>query len=308
MSSMHVFLLSVLVLWIFSITGSLQTLSLPSSPFHHICVLRIQTVVKYSHFLDSLVCGTPFNDLKLKSLFINSSLVHLVVVSGSHFLVLLILLKFCTTQPWVQLSVIISYWLITQTQPPGMLAILFWSLRQKTSAELRPDQMVLLCGLGCFLVNPRLWHSPSLYLSWLCSLGLSLAQVTSVSNILRPQLIIYTLINLIGGWDQWSHPLGILINATIGTLLSLFLFPLGAFVVVTQQGGFIFDRMTSSLIWILKSFGPPPLDDRHWIWNEWWWLWIASLHILIWRWQDRSLKHALNKRHLTPLPSREKDS
>lgn len=304
---MSLFLLSVFVLWIFSITGSLHTLSLPSSPFHQMCAHRVPTVVLYSHFLESIVCGSPFNDFQLKNLFINSSLIHLVVVSGSHFLVLLMLVKACTTKPWVQFSVIITYWIITQAQAPGMLAILFWSLRQRNSAELRPDQMVLLCGIACFLVSPQLWHSSSLYLSWLCCLGLCLAQILGTSNLLLPQLIIYTFINLVGGWDQWGHPIGILINATVGTLLSFFLFPVGAFVVVTQQGGIIFDKMTSYIIWLLKSFGPPPLDNRHWIWNEWWWLWIASLHILIWRWQDHSLKRSLVEQPLTPIPAKEND-
>jgi hypothetical protein len=297
---MRLFLFVILILCVFSVTGLLNTFSRPSSPLHQMCIDRIPENTRFTHLLNSLVCGTPLNDPRMKALLVNSSLIHLVVVSGSHFLVLLILLKTCTRQRWLQFTLIFGYWIMTQAQAPGMLALLYWSLRQKTSAELRPDQTILLAGLACLLIDPKLFNSQSLYLSWLCGIGLSLSKILPASNLLITQLTLYTLINLLGGWDEWSHPLGILMNATVGVALSFFLFPLGAFVVATQFGETLFDKMTLSLIWILKSFGPPSFEHRHWLWNEWWWLWIASLHLLIWRWQSRSLSAQLTNKRLSP--------
>lgn len=286
---MTLFLLVFSSLCFFSNTLDLNFLFLPTSPFHQICLQQIPQKNSSTEFLNSLVCGAPLFNFELRDLFIASSLIHLVVVSGSHFLIILSLLRLLTKKNWIHFCVILTYWLATYAQAPGLLALLLWSLRQKKSAELRPHQIVLLAGFASLMIRPQWIHSPSLYLSWLCCLSLSLWEQAKVrSQMLLSHLTLYLAVNIFGGWSQWTHPSCLLLNMTLGTLLSVVLFPLGAFVVLTHLGLSLFALCTQGLIWTLQNFAPPETGIRPWIWNEWWWLWIGLAHSFIWVWEAQT--------------------
>lgn len=275
---MRFFFTLVLSLCFLSLLGLLNTASRPNSFLHRTCKSQVPQEMQSQKLLQSLVCGENLQDMQLKKLLTDSSLIHLIVVSGSHFLVLIWLLKCLRLTHWLQLILLLLYWLMTQAQAPGLFALLIWGLRQSHGPSFRSHQRVLLAGLFCLLIQPRFFQSGSLYLTWLCCLGLTLASKRKEKLWGDPNILIYIFVNLFGGWTIWSHPLGFILNMTIGAFLSLVFFPLGIFVVLTHQGIRLFDQLTEMLHWLLRNLGPAPID-RDWAWSPNWWGILLILHI-----------------------------
>ena len=277
---MQFFLGLELFLCFLSANGVLKSLSNPNFFLHQLCLTRIPRQMNSSAFMRSLLCGEKLRDPKLLQLLSDSSLIHLVVVSGSHFLVLLWLVERMRAPRALQFLVILGYWALTSAQAPGLFALLLWVLRQSPAVSLTSVQRVLLAGCGSFLVDFTTLQSASLYLTWLCCLTLALSSDFKAKGPSRPghvHCVIYFAINLLGGWSVWTHPLGLILNLTLGTLLSLGLFPLGIWVALTQQGAGLFDWLMLQTQWLLQNLGQPH-TQRPWVWTPVWWFYIFILH------------------------------
>lgn len=274
---MRFFLMCSLVLWIFNITFLHNKTAETSQILHQLCLKRLPSMTEHTDLVASLVCGKAFPDSPDKSLLINSSLIHLIVVSGAHFLVLEKLLTLLKLSRMSQFLILGLYWVMTLCQPPGLMALLLWLLG--TSSVISWPyrfQKVLAAGVLAFIINPALVFSASLYLSWLCCSTLSLFH--KKTNPLVGAISIYLSLSWIGGWTPWAHPLGIFLNLTLGALLSLFLFPIALFSSMTHYGVHFLEFLLNLFFKVLLLFNLK-MGPQEWVWSPTYWLYILGLHL-----------------------------
>src|SRR5688500_17879001 len=125
---MRFFLILLTSLLFFGRFDMLNTASSQNFFLHQSCLRNIPENAESELLLRSLVFGATLKDPQLKKLLSDSALIHLIVVSGSHFIVLLWLLNILRIPSFLQFGVLFFYWLVTLVQAPGLFALLAWTL------------------------------------------------------------------------------------------------------------------------------------------------------------------------------------
>lgn len=145
----------------------------------------------------ALVCGYEIEDLSLKNLFTKTGLIHLLVVSGSHLLLMKILLDWCFGFVLNQLSkwlphikeshsiapvlfCLFLYVLMCLMNPPvvrSFISILIMTSVAKMNLRWAPTSQQYLTSLVALFINPAWLISLSFQMSWLASLALDLASI-----------------------------------------------------------------------------------------------------------------------------------
>lgn len=243
--SMWVFLIFSLVLfflnpvqifdWLAIQTESLSQICLQSSPFKN------QT----ENVWQALVCGqslmrTEFWGNALKS----SGLIHIFVVSGSHFLVFTWILNFLHIPNWIQNIVLWTFNAATGFTAPGTRACLALSL-QKTLC-LQDHQKTLCVGFLCLGLQPDWIFSYSFWLSWLAGFMLQFCPRDPL-RILQNFLFFAT-------WSFLGTPLSLwalILNIFLAPIIGWVLFPL-ALLSLIYPFAFLFEDLLGFLEWILR--------------------------------------------------------
>lgn len=194
----------------------------------------------------ALVCGknlytSPFWSHALKA----SGLIHIFVVSGSHFLVLISLFNLLKFPQWLQCLLLWAFNAVTGFSPPGTRACL--SLHTKFLFKMRPDQNLLAVGFLCLALENQWITSYSFWLSWLAAFVLLISPKDSL-RIFQNFLFFSVWVLLGFQISFWSLPLNILIAPIIGWVL--FPLALGSFIPVVS---YIFERSLAALEWLLKT-------------------------------------------------------
>ncbi|MFN8791465.1 MAG: ComEC/Rec2 family competence protein [Bdellovibrionales bacterium] len=194
----------------------------------------------------ALVCGKNLENEGFWSTNLKASgLVHIFVVSGSHFRVLEFLLTLLPLPHWVQVILLWIYNGLTGLSAPGTRACL-----QVTGARLwqmRPDQNLLVVSLICLSLNPLWVKSHSFWLSWLASLVLVIAPRDPLQ--MGAQILFFSVWGLLGfQLSLWS----LLLNLLLAPLVGWLLFPLGLLAYFSPFDS-LFELSVSGLESLLRS-------------------------------------------------------
>lgn len=179
----------------------------------------------HKELYSSLICGSPLPPGVDKQLFLDTGLIHLMVVSGAHLLFLESLLARLPQS--VRLSVLGFYCWLTGFGAPVVKAFIFRLIqpglraRGLTRIQVEAASVVLI-----LCVYPWWFFSRSMQMSWMCGLALSLPRVLR-PNVLDQALKAHILLFVFAG----ASVLSIFWNTLIGPFIGVILFPLCLLVV-----------------------------------------------------------------------------
>jgi hypothetical protein len=213
-----------------------------------------------------------------RRLFLDTGLIHIMVVSGAHLIFLerlafffpqrarLILLGFycwCTGFGAPVVKAFVRRCVERKLKPLG------WSSVQCEAAA------VLLSLLSC----PHWLTSRSFLMSWMCALAFTLPRFLPV---LDSSAKVYVLLFAFSG----SGPVTILWNAILAPLVGDILFPACLLVIPLRFLTPSIDCLWDALLWIL-SFGPQSAGQS-WFWpaNQLFWLPLVVHAFILW-WEVR---------------------
>ncbi|RYZ84817.1 MAG: hypothetical protein EOP04_17240 [Proteobacteria bacterium] len=232
---------------------------------HQICLETVPKSLFHRESFEALVCGKNIADMHLKQLLSDTSLIHIFVVSGSHFILLRnFLAKALGKTSWLLIP-LFGYAMVTLCQPPSLRALAFLALldiANRRKLFLTNIQLVLLSGILCVAIYPQWIHSRSLAMSLMAALAMSSADEILDRKMPAPlrMFLSQSLMYFAMGFCLWGisslHPLSILMNVLIGPLIGILLFPLGLLTLLLPPFVPIFDSAMSGLIWLLEKTNP----------------------------------------------------
>lgn len=236
-------------------------LNFAAQKLHNLCVQQNPSQqIQLEEIYSAFVCGASLNDAHLNQIFKNSGLLHLIVVSGAHFLFLEGLLKkifspLKKSKAWIIPSLLCIYAFMTQLSPPvlkAVFSIAFRFLNQRARLLLSEDHILLCTALFLMGWQPWISQSWSFLLSWAASLSLILFQ-NYQSQILWHQTLVFCYLFPVLFRFQVPTPLFILFNAFIGPIFGLTLFPLALSAFVIPPLHWLTDPCFQTVLQVLES-------------------------------------------------------
>ena len=247
---LFLFLFAFLLKWLFD-------LLLPfgerlSMELHLLCLRQINdSKSSYAFFYEALVCGKNLPEGSLKESFIKSSILHLIVVSGSHLLFLEKIIKGLVRHRLLSELLLLLYAGVALFQAPVSRALLHLYLRHLAQSRkwfLSQTQLSLLSGTFCLFLFPHWGQSYSFLLSWCASLALAcISDHQWPQKPLEQATFIYGFFLYPLSFISHPHPLAILFNALISPLVGFLLFPLAL-------AGLVFPFLRKSMDFLLSLF------------------------------------------------------
>lgn len=206
----------------------------------------------------ALICGKNIQPSPEKHLYTISGLIHLFVVSGSHFLVLEKMTVALKLPIFLRLGLHFLFLFASGFQPPAVRFLIqfllfksSWLCRQ----NYRADQQTLLAGISTLLLFPGWINSLSFLLSWAASLAL--ASCTEVQTRWRRiwlgQCMLFCVLLPLILQIQPPNLLSIPLNLAFGGLLAFGLLPLAALSLFSNEVYWLFSMILQSLHQILSS-------------------------------------------------------
>ncbi len=226
-----------------------------SHSMQSMCVSHAPAISKYRDELSSMVCGSRLQNPQLLANLKASGIFHIFVISGAHLIFLLWLFEKIRLPPWLKISVLVLYAILTDLQAPVVRALFGLLLFQASQSSfqsrnnLRKDQKVFFIGLFTLMFFPDLCSSFSLALSWTCALVLSMT-----SNLVLASLLIWIFLNPLFWGIAVIHPHTILWNIFVAPFISAVLFPLGLLTYLIPPLGGVFQKAMDVLIGFYQLF------------------------------------------------------
>lgn len=211
--------------------------TLPNSPYH----------VLY----DALVCGSTLPAGHEKQLFVDTGLIHLMVVSGSHLIFLEMLLGFLPRR--IRLAILGGYCYLTGFQAPVVRAFLRRALALPLRARLGTTSLQLEAAAVCaaLLLYPEWLVSRSFLMSWMCGLALCLPKILPRTPHFDQALKSYFFLLPF----CWASPLSVGWNTLLAPFVGIILFPACVFAVAFPFAVGVGDWMWAFFLRILE-LGP----------------------------------------------------
>lgn len=186
----------------------------------HLCTSSIPVENTDRVLWEALVCARAFPSNDRWKIWLQvSGLIHLFVVSGSHFIVLQWLLQKLRLPKSLQFFILWFYNAVTGFSPPGTRACM--ALSVGFLFKVRTEQKLLAVAFLCLALQPTWITSYSFWLSWLASLILIVTPQFKI-DVLRNFIFYAIWLGLGFTISIWSVPL----NLIVGPLISWVLFPL----------------------------------------------------------------------------------
>ena len=220
-------LLMIVILCVnpFSILSFFQPIG---QELNRLCLQRVSAEDPWTVIYSAIVCGERLPEGELKKTFIALGIIHLMVISGAHLIFLerawRLLPAFRFKDSLLALF-LLTYSLSAGLKPP-VLRALFSLLLARLNKELKlfwsPYLRVCISGLLCLLCQSGWFHSLSLQLSWIASMGMSNPYFSRIKSCIITFLLILPIVS------SWSsvHPLSIIINWLIAPVAGSLLLPL----------------------------------------------------------------------------------
>ncbi|MYE07865.1 MAG: hypothetical protein F4X95_03845 [Oligoflexia bacterium] len=210
--------------------------------------------ILYSAF----ICGERLPDGEIKKTFIALGIIHLTVISGAH---LIFLEKIWNLLPVFRFkNILLALFLLTYSMSAGLsppiLRALFSLLLARINKKLKlfwsPYIRVHISGLLCLLCQNNWFHSLSLQLSWIASLGMSNHRLSRFKSCVLTFLLILPIVSQWGG----VHPLSIILNWLITPLAACVLLPLSLLTVPFPILRFFTDEIWKYFLYGMNLFKP----------------------------------------------------
>lgn len=232
----------------------LKTLASLANLFHHHCLTWIPQSSSYAGLYGAMVCGAALQDAGLESKLRQTALIHLIVVSGAHLVLieqtLLYVERHLNLPRWAIDILLWGYGFVTLLNPPIMRALLQRSLQRLSRRwELHWPSSTVIVASGAFglLLFPAWWTSLSFQLSLMASMGLEYARILKKSeHVLVYLLVVPLLLRL-----HAPHPASILINAALAPVFGLVLLPVSWMGLLVHQLTPLTDKVWSLFITVI---------------------------------------------------------
>lgn len=269
-----------------------EDLFLITKPFNSFCY-SLAPNSKYQFFYQAIVCGKKLSVNNIKDIFIKFSLIHLIVVSGSHLIFLDFILHkiiiFSKKKEFIIFVLLFFYLLLVNLQAPVLRA--FFSLilvyiNKKNKLFWPQTYITLISGLITLALFPKLINSYSLILSWTAALSLAiLNQFNFTKNLFIKNLFIYTFIFPVIILISSPHPWGISFNAIMAPIIGFFLFPISIIAYILPHANFLTDIIIDYILKILLlfDFNYQSKNLSFFLKNyfAYLWLYILSIHFFL---------------------------
>lgn len=200
-----------------------------SLPLHHLCLNAVPAASPWRHLYEAIVCGAAPPPSPERFWFQATGLYHLLVVSGSHLILLGQWVSTLATGPRrtpFVLGTLALYCMTCLLAPPVVRAfaqILLIRLSISLRLNMSPPQICLATGTLCLAGFPGWSDSLSFWLSWLASLLCSLASETRLTSLTRVTLVQCLLIPGFG-FAGANVGLSVICNWLLGPVLGHALF------------------------------------------------------------------------------------
>lgn len=222
----------------------------------------------------AMVCGDNLPPSLAKQLFVDTGLIHLMVVSGSHLVFWEQILFFLPAR--VRLTVLATYCYVTGFQPPVVLAFTRRLIARKTSNDWgwTSLQREFLAVLIILIAFPDWLLSRSLLMSWACGLALASPPWLKGRPFLDPSLKIYFFLLPF----CWMEPVTIFWNAVLAPVVGVVLFPVSLLSIFISALQPACDGLWNLFLQLLAA-GPKAAPLLWLISTGWLWPWPLGLHL-----------------------------
>ncbi len=192
---------------------------------HSFCLNSVPIDSAYFNLNSAILCGDSIYVSQHLEAIKSLGLIHLFVVSGFHIQVIYraltrYILKHVAKKHLFAFAVIFPYCLACQLNPPVFraLLLLYLPICPKTPSSLKS----LIVGITALTINPTLWSSLSLQISWLAVLIISIKKI----SVFYKLLLLYLVTLLILSPLSIANPASIFLAITLTPLFLCFVFPL----------------------------------------------------------------------------------
>jgi predicted membrane metal-binding protein len=227
-----------------------------------------------------LICGTNLPANVDKQAFLDTGLIHLMVVSGAHLLFLEALLV--RAPSWIRFPLLGTYCWMTGFGPPVVKAFAhrvfeLW-LRPR---YWRPIQVEAVAVLSLLLLQPAWLMSRSFQMSWMCSLALYLPRWFHYRKFDQAVKSYFMLFVFTG-----ASLLSIAWNTLLAPFVGMILFPICLSVIPLPFLLPVVDGVWDLFLWLLSA-GPQSLPSEWYLWTREL-FWIPPLvHFFLLQWEVR---------------------
>jgi predicted membrane metal-binding protein len=237
---------------------------------------RFLPTSKFYDLYSALICGTSLQTGSYRRIFLDTGLIHILVVSGAHLHFLDRILK---VVPKVgRLTLLGIYGWLCGFQAPVVRA---WLRRvveffgfPRGASSFQNEAITVLILLA---VIPHWISSRSLLMCWVCALALSLPPLWPRWPAMSTSFWCYILLLPLCP----SAPTSLLANILLTPLIGVILFPLSLLACLSSHVAHLADCLWSALFLVLDQMpqvAPPPWPAR-----PWFWIYPLLLHILLLR-------------------------
>lgn len=229
---------------------------------HNGCLRALPESLLHRASLEALVCGKNLTNAPLKNLLLQSSLIHIFVVSGTHFLLLHKILACVFRSRWIPFLPLAIYALATLCQPPGFRSfcfLLFVEAARHHKYFCSPVVLIFASALVSVAVFPEWASSRSLLMSLTAALVICVAsefwgdEKDTIPALFWSQSLIYFFMAFCLWGFSNLHPLSIAVNMILGPFIGLVIFPLALVVVAVPRLTPLFDALMEVLVWVLQK-------------------------------------------------------
>lgn len=261
-------------------------------PLHNSCLSFINQGGELNFIYQSLICGESLPKNSFYQALRTLGLLHLMVISGTHMLLLERILSKILFLPssvrllkrGLLLFFLLLYAFIGLLKPPvvrAFVSLCLNLLNQKFQLKWAKHQRVLLSGAICLMIFPTWWTSYSLILSWAGSLALSLTR--GIKKELCCFLLLYPLLLPLAP----QSPVSLFSNWIFAPILTVFLFPLTLCAIpiplLQPLIDFIWEKVESFLY--LFTLSLPSLSEGIKFPLFWAWSYLMTVHFMIYFWK-----------------------
>lgn len=255
---MKTFLIISFLTLVFGLRFMFKPITELSYNLQKICNEHSPKQLHQSETISALVCGSKLKpNSELKKQMIQSQLIHIIIVSGSHILVLEKILSFCSTPIWFIDFLLVLYGLLTGFQPPAIRAITVHFLKkinEHFSWNLTIIQLQIFTTIFLLILIP----------SWITSYSFILSSLAA-SALCLPIFIFKKKLNKIMRWSYQIQKtffvhlsvslvmtgfsvLGFLANILFAGIIGGLLFPSALMIFISHNLSYVLDNLVSYYI------------------------------------------------------------
>jgi predicted membrane metal-binding protein len=238
--------------------------------------LRVLPTTPMQPLYNALVCGANLAASHEKQIFVDTGLIHLMVVSGSHLVFIEILLGFLPR--FFRVLVLGAYCYLTGLQAPVIRAFLRrligpWLTDLSDLTSLQLEAVTVLVALTLY---PEWLLSRSFLMSWMCGLALCAPKMIPKFPHLDQALKSYFFLLPF----CWASPMTVAWNTLLAPFVGFILFPACILAILIHPLVVVSDLMWSAFLGIL-NLGPQASQLPVFL-SSWELCWIPVVaHILL---------------------------